>query len=77
MSITLDLTPEVEEALAAKAEARGVSVVTFVEELVSREVARRKAANLDELFAPIRGLFREDELSFDREPAADRDVKLP
>ncbi|MBS1833815.1 MAG: hypothetical protein JST65_13940 [Acidobacteria bacterium] len=76
MSITLELAPEVEQALHARAEAQGVSIAALVEELVSREVARKKAQNLDELFAPVRGLFREGELSFEREPASDRDAKL-
>ncbi len=38
MTITLDLNPEVEESLAAKAKERGVSLEAYVKEIVSQQI---------------------------------------
>jgi len=76
MTITLALTPETEQKLLARAEARGVSVAEFVEELVAREAAEDtgEARNLVELFAnsPFRGL----NMDFERDKDYGREIEL-
>jgi hypothetical protein len=39
MNVTLDLSPEVEKDLMARAHARGVSLDDYLQDLVAREVA--------------------------------------
>lgn len=40
MSITLNLNPEVERGLTARARARGMSLADYLQELAAQEVAR-------------------------------------
>ena len=46
MTVTLDLKPEVEERIAAEAKARGLSVETYI-----RNVLEKEAANVETSFA--------------------------
>ena len=82
MTITLDLQPEIEKGLLAQAQARGVSLTDYVQEIVTREarvsepVGKPPARNLVELFEPLRGLFEDGELDFSRNPSTGRPVDL-
>jgi hypothetical protein len=70
MTIILDLAPEVERVLFAQAQAKGVSLVAHAQGLLSRASGVEVSAtpdslpipNLYELFAPIRGLFTDQEI---------------
>jgi len=73
MTITLDLNPEIERGLLVQAQAHGVSLEQYVQEMVAREANNSlaavtespgsKAENLVELFAnsPFKGLSMEFE----------------
>jgi hypothetical protein len=85
MSITLELQPEIEKGLRAQAQAKGVSLTDYVQEIVTREVhvsetpgvgGPADAKNLVELFAPLRGLFEDGELDFSRNSSTARPVDL-
>ena len=85
MVITIDLQPEVERGLLAQAQAKGVSLKDYVQEIVAREARVSEAAenaaeakNLFELFAPVRGLLTDEEIDtlFARNPSLSRPVDL-
>ena len=85
MVITIDLQPEVERGLLAQAQAKGVSLTDYVQEIVAREAHVSEAAenasgakNLFELFAPVRGLLTDEEIDtlFARNPSLSRPVDL-
>ena len=87
MVITIDLQPEVERGLLAQAQAKGVSLTDYVQEIVAREARVCEAAenasqaeskNLFELFAPVRGLLTDEEIDtlFARNPSLSRPVDL-
>ena len=85
MMITIDLQPEVERDLLAQAQAKGVSLTDYVQEIVAREARAPEAAenateakNLFELFAPVRGLLTDEEIDtlFARNPSPSRPVDL-
>ena len=85
MTITLDLAPEIERGLLAQAQAEGVSITDYVEQLVEREARlgtpikpAPPAKNLYELLTPVRGLLTDEEIdqSFRRDPAPGRAVDL-
>jgi hypothetical protein len=78
MTITLDIAPEVEAALARQAAALGRPVEAYAASLLE-EAAQLPAAHLAptakdmvELFAPLRGL----NLTFERDRDAGRDIDL-
>ena len=48
MTVTLDLNPETEKALKARAGERGLSLEEYVREVVMREAATTVAANLSD-----------------------------
>ena len=87
MLITIDLQPEVERGLLAQAQAKGVSLTDYVQEIVAREAhvceaaenaSPAEAKNLFELFAPVRGLLTDEEIDtlFARNPSLSRPVDL-
>lgn len=91
MTITLNLQPEIEQGLLARAAARGVSLAEYIQGIVAQEVGAdasakaqglfsesraSQAANLMELFEPIRGLLTDEEVDtlFSRNPSTGRPV---
>jgi hypothetical protein len=84
MSITLELQPEVEQGLLSQAQARGVTLVEYVQEIVVRQAhvsvaaqasaPESEAKNLVELFAasPFKGLSME----FERDKDYGREIDL-
>ena len=85
MSITLDITPEVEAELARQAAARGRALEAYaaglLEEAAQVSAARplkSPARNLVELSEPVRGLLTDDEIDriFSRNPSTGRPVDL-
>jgi len=78
MTITVDITPEVQAALAREAAAHGRAVeayaATLLEEAVHRPAAQpaSTARDMVELFAPLRGL----NLDFERDRDTGRDIDL-
>ena len=91
MTLTLDLQPEIERGLLAQAQAKGVSLTEHAQEVLARAsvvmIAGTAAAptgkaaepkNLYELFAPVRGLFTDEEIDlyFSRTPSASRPVNF-
>jgi hypothetical protein len=87
MTLVIDLQPDIERGLMARAQAKGVSLSDYAQEILSREampvetpphVQERaaQAANLYDLFASVRGLLTDDEvdLYFRRTPSASRPV---
>ena len=87
MVITIDLQPEIERGLLAQAQAKGVSLTEYVQEIIAREAgtdaapdhaSRGEAQNLFELFAPVRGLLTDEEIDtlFARNPSTSRPVDL-
>jgi hypothetical protein len=88
MTLTLNLQPEIERGLLAQAQAKGVSLTDFAEEVLARASAEtparapadrpEEAKNLYELFAPVRGLLTDEEIDlyFSRSPSASRPVSF-
>ena len=92
MTITLDITPEIERGLLAQAQHHGLSLHDYVLEIVTREVQNpetatavstakdraAKAKNLVELFEPIRGLLTDEEIDtlFSRNKSTSRPLDL-
>jgi uncharacterized protein (DUF1778 family) len=84
MTITLDLTPDIEQCLLTQAQARGVSLTDFVEEIVEKQARQlpletptaSQAKNLVELFenSPFKGLNIEFER--DRKQDYGREIEL-
>jgi hypothetical protein len=79
MTITLDIRPETEDALARQAAAHGLGVeafaVSLLEEAAHGTSARPVPAvpkDMVELFAPLRGL----NLDFERDRDTSRDINL-
>jgi hypothetical protein len=80
MTITVDIKPEVQAELARQAASNGKPVEDYAASLIERAVLPIAEAaprqNLDELFAPVRGLFAEGELDFSRKPSTGRPIDL-
>jgi hypothetical protein len=86
MTITLELTPDVERSLLAQAEAQGVSLTDYVVQLVAREArqavainpapAERTGQDLIDACARVRGLLTDEEIDrlFSRTLSASRPV---
>ena len=76
MTITLDLSPEIEKSLLAHAQAKGVSPDDYVREIVTKELPLPAAPTqtLYEFFreSPLVGL----ELEFERDKDTGRDIVL-
>lgn len=82
MTLTLDLQPEIERGLLARAQAKGVSLAAFAQEVLTREAlpleakAPRTGQDLIEAGASVRGLFTDEEIDrlFNRTPSVSRPV---
>jgi hypothetical protein len=83
MTITLNLQPEIERGLLAQAQARGVSLRDYVQEIVTREahvspesLPRRTGQELIDACAKVRGLLTDEEVDtlFSRSPSFARPV---
>jgi hypothetical protein len=82
MTITIDLQPDVERDLVARAAARGLSLIDYVQDMVAREAGASAsveapaeavpARDMVELFAPLRGLH----IDFERDRDSGRDIVL-
>ena len=77
MTMKLDLKPEIEAGLLSQAQARGLSLQAYLEQVlqdaaVSKRPAGRKS--LSQLFAesPLKGL----DLKFERDPDTGRPIEL-
>jgi hypothetical protein len=88
MTITIELQPEIEESLAAKASLRGVSLSEFAQEILAREAQasgvapepqpERTGQSLIDAFAEIRGVLTDEEIDtmFARNRTPSRPVDL-
>ncbi|HXB67391.1 MAG TPA: hypothetical protein VNY05_04070 [Candidatus Acidoferrales bacterium] len=83
MTITLVLQPEIERGLLALAQARGVSLSDYVQEIVTREahvspesLPRHTGQELIDACAKVRGLLTDEEVDtlFSRSPSFARPV---
>jgi plasmid stability protein len=88
MTITVDIRPEVQAALAGQAAAHGRAIEAYVASLLEAAAHVRPAQetstgaaepdNLFDLFAPVRGLLTDEEVDvmFRRNPSTARPVDL-
>jgi hypothetical protein len=87
MTITLELPPEIERGLSALAEAKGVTVADYAQQVLAREVAvdpkpagaaEVQPNNLADLMAPYRGLLADEEIDlyFSRNRMPSRPIDL-
>ena len=83
MTLVIDLQPDIERRLLACAQAKGVSLADFAQELLARELlpveqqaANRTGRDLVEAGASVRGLFTDEEIDhlFSRTPSISRPV---
>lgn len=87
MNLTIELQPDLERSLLARAQAKGVSLADFAQEVLAREVqpasdekpgshSNAQADNLYDLLAPVRGLLTNEEVDtyFARTPSSSRPV---
>jgi plasmid stability protein len=78
VTITVDITPEVRDALARQAAAHGRAVEAYAADLLEEAVQPATerpappAKDMVELFAPLRGL----NLDFERDRDTGQDIKL-
>jgi len=83
MSLTIDLQPDIERGLLAKAQAQGVSLADFAQQVLARAAEAElpasgsgasPAKNLVELFAasPFKGL----NIDFERDKDHGREIEL-
>ena len=61
MTLTIELTPEVEQKLAKKAMAKNCAVADYVENLIEKDVDQLKS--LEEIFAPLHKQVEESGIS--------------
>ncbi len=83
MTITLELRPDVERGLLAQAQAKGVTINEYVQELVSREArpvedTSGTGQELLNIAARVRGLLTDAEVDslFSRDRSESRPVDL-
>lgn len=85
MSITLELTPEAERGLLRQAEAKGLSLTDYLQELVSLQAMASDPTKsplsgqaLVDAFAEIRGLLSDAEIDamLERNASTGRPVEL-
>lgn len=67
MTITIDLQPEIERGLLARAQAKGVSLTDYLQEIVSREAkpienATGTGQELLDIGARVRGQLTDEEI---------------
>lgn len=63
MTITLDLSPEIEKRLGERAAQRGQAVDEYLYTLIERDVAPHAEMPFDELLAPVREDFARSGMS--------------
>ena len=86
MTITLNLDPDIEQGLLAQAQAKGLSITDYVEELIEQQARQatpmmpdtRTGQALIDVFAEIRGLLTDEEIDtmFARNRSPSRTVDL-
>jgi len=83
MSITIDLSPDIERGLLVQAQAKGVSLSEFLQEMVTRNATSIEhpsgtGQELLDIGARVRGLLTDDEVDtlFARNRSASRTVDL-
>jgi hypothetical protein len=87
MSLTLDLQPEIERGLLARAQAKGVSLTDYAQEILVREARAsmtesaappRTGQALIDVCAEVRGLLTDEEIDalFARNRSMSRPVDL-
>jgi len=82
MTITVEIKPEVQAELARQAASSGKPLEDYAARLLEEAVHlpatsdAPPAKNLEELFAPLRGLFEDGELDFSRNPSSSRSIDL-
>jgi len=82
MTLMIDLQPDIERGLMVQAQARGVSLADFAQEVLAREVrlaetpSHRTGQDLIDASARVRGLFTDLEIDslFSRTPSFSRPV---
>jgi hypothetical protein len=77
MTVKLELKPEIEAGLSAQADARGLSLEAYLDQVLQNAAAPKRSTgrkSLAQLFAesPLKGL----DLKFERDPDMGRPVKL-
>jgi hypothetical protein len=77
VTVKLELKPEIEAALLARAQARGLSLEAYLDQVLQNATSSKRPAgrkSLAQLFAesPLKGL----NLNFNRDPDIGRPVKL-
>jgi hypothetical protein len=87
MTITLDLPPDIEQGLLVQAQAKGVSLTDFVDQLVKQQARqapiaavpdKRTGQALIDVCAEVRGLLTDEEIDtmFARNRSPSRSVDL-
>lgn len=84
MTISLDLQPEIERGLLARAEAKGVSLIEYLQQIVAREAeaiaqdSERTGLELMEIGARVGGLLSDEEIDtlFARNPMPGRTIEF-
>lgn len=87
MTITLNLDPDIEQGLLAQAQAKGVSLTDYVEQIVEREARqalpvhasdKRTGQALIDVCADVRGLLTDEEIDtmFARNRSLSRSIDL-
>jgi len=84
MIITLDLQPEIERGILAQAQAKGVSLTEYVQQIVVREAkpvessSGRTGQELMDIGARVRGLLSDEEVDtlFACNPLPSRPIDL-
>jgi hypothetical protein len=83
MTITVEVTPEVQAELARQASIQGRAIEAVAASMLEEAVrqpsfapSKTPAKDLVELFAPVRGLFADGELDFSRNKSTGRPLDL-
>ncbi len=84
MTISFDLQPEIERGLLLRAQAQGISLSEYVQQIVMREakpwdnVSGRTGQELIDMSARVRGLLTDEEVDtlFARNPSSSRPIDL-
>jgi len=74
MTIAIQIAPEVHVELARQATSQGLTIEVYAASLLENAANFSKAANLVDLFKPIRGLLTDEEVDtlFRRNPSTGR-----
>ena len=85
MTVTLELQPEIERSILARAAARGQSIIDFLQDVVAQEASAavqapashgRTGQDLIDASAKVRGLFTDEEVDtlFQRNSSSSRPI---